>query len=183
MNYARVLGDVVYLIDPPDLLEPTDSTAEGRWWDLRRPDAMTIATWEADIIGPHGWTMIVTTPQPPDTATTTFVLSVDLVGGVPTEVWTERPWIPQELEAQEAAVNTAQMTAEQDESVDKLVLVVENLNLITDMTNADINANPAAIIKDVARELKTVARVANREARITSGRTESTDTGTEVPEL
>jgi ClpP class serine protease len=78
--------------------------------------------------------------------------------------------------------NTTQMVVESGESVDKLVLVVENLNAITDMTNADINANPAAIIKDVARELKTVARQANREARLTSGRTDSTHTGTEVPE-
>ena len=98
------------------------------------------------------------------------------------EVWTPRPWTADELAAREASANTTQMVAEQDESVDKLVAVVEALNVITAMTNADINANPAAIIKDLARECKTIARVANREARITSGRTESTDTGEEVPE-
>jgi hypothetical protein len=56
------------------------------------------------------------------------------------------------------------------------------VNLITDMTNSAINANPAAIIKDLARECKTIARQANREARLTSGRTEDTYTGAEVPE-
>ena len=71
------------------------------------------------------------------------------------------------------------MVAESDEAVDKLVLVVENLNALTDMTNADINANPAAVIKDLARECKTIARQANREARMTSGRTEDTYTGPE----
>ena len=71
---------------------------------------------------------------------------------------------------------------ESDEAVDKLVLVVEALNALTDLTNAEINANPAAIIKDLARECKTIARQANREARLTSGRTEDTFTGTEVPE-
>jgi hypothetical protein len=76
-----------------------------------------------------------------------------------------------------AQTNTTQMVAESDEAVDKLVLVVENLNALTDLTNADINANPAAVIKDLARECKTIARQANREARLTSGRTESTDTG------
>ena len=81
-----------------------------------------------------------------------------------------------------ASVNTAQMVAESDEAVDKLVLVVEALNLLTDMTNAEINANPAAVIKDLARECKTIARQANREARLTSGRTESTDTGEVVDE-
>ena len=45
------------------------------------------------------------------------------------------------------------------------------------MTNAAINANPAAVIKTLTRECKTIARQANREARMTSGRTEDTDTG------
>ena len=75
------------------------------------------------------------------------------------------------------------MVAESDEAVDKLVLVVENLNALTDLTNADINANPAAVIKDLARECKTIARQANREARLTSGRTEDTYTGPPDTEL
>jgi hypothetical protein len=81
------------------------------------------------------------------------------------------------LAGQEAQVNTTQLVAESDESVDKLVAVVEALNAMTDLTNATINANPASFIKDLARECKTIARQANREARLTSGRTEDTDTG------
>jgi hypothetical protein len=194
MSYARVLDvvdettgnpepqpTIVSTAPPPDLLDPTDPTAEDRWWDLRHHD-YDLATWETEIIGPHGWQTVVTTTRPPDTASDTFDYSIELVDGVPTEVWTQRPWTQPELDATEAQVNTTQMVAESDEAVDKLVLVVENLNLITDMTNSAINANPAAIIKDVARELKTVARQANREARMTSGRTEDTNTGTEVPE-
>ena len=87
-----------------------------------------------------------------------------------------------ELDGQEAQANTTQMVAESDEAVDKLVLVVEALNAITALTNAEINQNAAAVIKDLAHECKTIARQANREARLTSGRTESTHTGTEVPE-
>jgi len=182
VSYARVLDDTVVSTDPPpDLLDPDDVTADGRWWDLRQHD-QDLATWEAEVIGPHGWAPIVETPRPPDTDTTTHDYSVELVDGVVTEVWTARPWTPDELAAREGQANTTQMVAEQDESVDKLVLVVENLNALTALTNAEINANPAAIIKDLARECKTIARVANREARMTSGRTESTDTGTEVPE-
>jgi hypothetical protein len=182
MSYARVLDDAIAsTTPPPDLLEPDDPTAEGRWWDLRQ-HGYDLATWESEIVGPHGWLPIVTTPRPLDTATDTFDYSVELVDGVPTETWTQRPMTQAELDAREAATNTTQMVSESDEAVDKLVLVVENLNLITDMTNAEINQNPAAIIKDVARELKTVARQANREARMTSGRTEDTYTGAEVPE-
>lgn len=116
-----------------------------------------------------------------DTEAQTFTTTID---GAVAE---SRPLTPEEVatyqvmdEHATAQTNTTQMVAESDEAVDKLVMVVENLNIITDMTNAEINANPAAIIKDVARELKTVARQANREARLTSNRTESTHTGTDT---
>ena len=193
MSYARVLeieettdpitdetipahDAIVSTGNPPDLLEPTDVTAEGQWWDLRHHD-YDLAQWETEIIGPHGWMPITHTDRPPDTPADTHDYSLTLIDGVPTEVWTQRPWTPEELAGQEAAVNTTQMVAESDESVDKLVLVIEALNAITDMTNAEINANPAAVIKNLTRECKTIARQANREARMTSGRTESTDTG------
>jgi hypothetical protein len=178
-DYARVLDDAIVSTGrPPDLLPPGDITAEERWWDLRQHG--DIASWETDIIAPHGWLPVVVADRPPDTATDTSDYSLEVIDGVPTQVWTVRPWTPEELGQQEAVANTQQMVQEQNESVDKLVAVVEALNLLTAMTNADINANPAAIIKDLARECKTIARVANREARMTSGRTESTDTGTEV---
>jgi hypothetical protein len=179
-SYARVLDDAITSTEPPpDILRADDPTAEGREWDLRRHD-YDLATWEAEIIGPHGWEPITTTPRPPDTETTTHDYTLQLVDGVPTEVWTERPKTQPEVDAAEAAVNTTQMVAESDEAVDKLVLVVEALNAITALTNAEINANPAAIIKDLARECKTIARQANREARLTSGRTEDTNTGTDT---
>ena len=182
MSYARVLDEAIVSTEPPpDLLEPTDVTAEGQWWDLRHHHH-TLLAWEGEVIGPHGWLPIVTAERPPDTAADTFDYSVELVDGVPTEVWTQRPWRPEELASQESQANVTQMTAESAEAVDKLVLVVEALNAITDLTNAEINANPAAIIKDLARECKTIARQANREARMTSGRTEDTFTGTEEPE-
>ena len=192
MSYARVLhfdestdleGEVIPAHDaivstgnPPDLLEPTDATADGQWWDLRHHE-WTLAHWENEVIGPHGWLPIVHVDRPPDTASDTFDYSLALIDGVPTEVWTQRPWTPEELASQESAANTTQMVAESDESVDKLVAVVEALNAITDLTNAEINANPAAIIKELTRECKTIARQVNREARMTSGRTEDTDTG------
>ncbi len=194
MSYARVLhieeetdpdgtpipahDAIVSTTPPPDLLPPDDVTAEDRWWDLRQHD-QDLGTWEVLTIGPHGWQPIVHTDRPPDTDAVTYDYTLELVDGAPTEVWTERPWTPEELGGQEAQVNTQQMVSESDEAVDKLVLVVENLNALTDMTNADINANPAAVIKDLARECKTIARQANREARLTSGRTEDTNTGTD----
>lgn len=118
-----------------------------------------------------------------DLDTVTVTVTVD---GDVTET---RPMTPEEVEqygyvqaAEVDAVNTAQMVAESDEAVDKLTQVVNDANAITDLTNAEINANVAPILKDVTRLLKTVARQANREARLTSGRTESTDTGEVIDE-
>ena len=142
-----------------------------RDWDLRPMEDPELAEL--------GWLPVAEAPRPPDTATDTTTYSVDLVDGTPTEVWTVRPWTAEELAANESAANTTEMTAESAEAVDKLVLVVENLNAITALTNSAINANPAAILKDVAREVKTVARQVNREARLTSGTTDSTYTGPE----
>jgi hypothetical protein len=104
MTYARIIDDTVTPSYPPDILDPDDVTAEGRWWDLRHHEWDDTATWEADIIGPHGWEPIVTTERPPDTATTTFDYSVELVDDAPTEVWTERPWTQEELDAQAQAL-------------------------------------------------------------------------------
>lgn len=176
-QYARVLDNAIATLDPPpDLLEPDDPTAEDRWWDLRRHEYVP-SVWEAEIIAPHGWLPIVTTDRPPDTATETHDYAVELVDGVPTEVWTPRSKTADELASEEAMVNTQQMVAESDPAVDKLIAVINALNAITDMTNASINQNPAAVIKNLTRECKTIARQVNREARMTSGRTEDTDTG------
>ena len=176
MTYARIQEGIVTTIgDPPDLLEPNDATANGQWWDLRHHDH-SLEEWETEIIGPHGWLPVVTAERPPDTEAVTYDYSVVLIDGVPTEVWTERPWSVEELTAQEAQANTVEMVTESDLSVDKLIAVVSALNAITDMTNA-ASTRTRSVIKNLARECKTIARQVNREARMTSGRTEDTDTG------
>ena len=64
-----------------------------------------------------------------------------------------------------------------DASISTLLATVQALNAITALTNAEINANPAAVIKDVAREVKTVARQTLRMARLQVGAFGSGDTG------
>jgi hypothetical protein len=71
----------------------------------------------------------------------------------------------------------AQLRADVEAAIDTLLVTVDNLNLITAMTNATINANPAAVIKDVAREVKTTARQALRLARLAVAAFDTTDTG------
>jgi hypothetical protein len=58
-----------------------------------------------------------------------------------------------------------------------LLATVTNLNAITALTNAEINQNPAPVIKDVAREVKTCARQTVRLARLVAGVFDSAETG------
>jgi hypothetical protein len=163
--YALVQNDAIVEHGPlPDVWN--DGTRD---WDLRPMTDPELA----DL----GWLPVMELPRPEDTTTTTYDYSVQLVDGKPTTVWTERSKTQGELDSDESEANTDEMTTESDLSVDKLVAVISALNAITDMTNANINANPAAVIKTLTRECKTIARQVNREARLTSGRTESTDTG------
>jgi hypothetical protein len=103
MSYARVLDDIIAATGfPPDLLPPEDVTAGDRWWDLRQHD-QELADWEA-LIADHGWLPIVAAERPPDTETDTSDYSLELIDGVPTEVWTVRPWTQEELDAKNAAI-------------------------------------------------------------------------------
>ena len=70
-----------------------------RDWDLR---PMTDAELAA-----IGWHLVVTTPKPADTDTTTHDYSVELVAGKPTEVWTARPKTQLEIDEATAAANQA----------------------------------------------------------------------------
>lgn len=64
-------------------------------FELSRPaDGWTDALLEACGLVP-----ISVEPRPADTDTTTHDLTVELVDGVPTQVWTERNWTQAELDA------------------------------------------------------------------------------------
>jgi hypothetical protein len=54
-------------------------------------------------------------------------------------------------------------------AIDVLRETIDELDAITAMTNAQINQNPAAVIKDLTREVKTVTRQTLRLARLVVG--------------
>jgi hypothetical protein len=166
VTYALVQQDTITQVGFPSNGVYNDGTRD---WDLR-----TMSDPELAAIG---WLPVTTTSRPPDTATTTFDYSIELVGGVPTEVWTERPMTQAEIDAATNAANAATLQAEIAQNIDVLLATVDNLNAITAKTNAEINANPAAVIKDVAREAKTIARQTVRIARVITGETDTTDSG------
>lgn len=71
-----------------------------RQWDLRDPANVAAA----------GWVPVTLTPRPADTATTTTDETVQLVGGVPTQVWTTRALTAEEIEAASAAAVSLALT-------------------------------------------------------------------------
>lgn len=98
--YAHVTGSTVDSVGQP----PALVYEAGRWWDLR---PMTPA-----VLAPRGWFVVTPTARPADTDTTTTDYSVTLVGGVPTETWTTRPWTTDELAARARQAVAATLTAQ-----------------------------------------------------------------------
>lgn len=102
MTYAHITAGAIDQIGQPPRLY-NDGT---RWWDLRSRDPQLLASL--------GWLPVVEVPRPADTATATSdPAPVALVAGVPTQLWTVRPWTAEELAAQaEAAAWEAQQAAD-----------------------------------------------------------------------
>jgi hypothetical protein len=112
---------------------------------------------------------VVDVERPADTATHTTERSVELVAGVPTVVWTPRPWTADELAARTRTANTAALT-------DLQVLEAKIAEIKTFLTDPDVVAaenqpNATALTaqqqnrfnKAVARQLR---RNANMDVRL-----------------
>jgi hypothetical protein len=162
MSYALVQND---LIVNPGPMPPVWNDGQ-RDWDMR-----ALSDEELAVLG---WFPIVYLDRPPNTPTTTWDSSLMVVDGVPTYVWTERPWTDAELARDEASQNSSQIRAESAEAVDALIAVVERLNTLT-----AAQTNPP-IVREIAALLRTVTRQVIRNARIDTGRTDDAFTGATV---
>jgi hypothetical protein len=74
---------------------------------------------------------VVNTEQPANTATHTTERSVDLVAGVPTVVWTSRPWTADELATRTRDANDLTMRAEVDQALDGLRQIANSSGTLT----------------------------------------------------
>jgi hypothetical protein len=124
-----------------------------------------------------GWYEVIETARPVVSPLEVAEATVELVDGLPTQVWVVRPKTQSELDAANRAANRAELLAIAGSNIDALMAVVAELNVLTSLTNAEINANPAAHIKDVARSVKTCARQTVRIARVLTDMTDSIDVG------
>jgi hypothetical protein len=108
---------------------------------------------------------VVDTERPADTETHAVERSVELVAGVPTVVWTPRPWTADELTNRARAVN-----AETLSDLDVLAQKIAEIKLF--LTDADIdvalniaNATPLTT-QQLNRALKSIIRQLRRSANL-----------------
>ena len=73
-----------------------------RQWDLRDPATTTAA----------GWVEVTETTRPVDTPTTTTDETVEIVDGIPTQVWVPRALTPEEITAASATAIAATLTTD-----------------------------------------------------------------------
>lgn len=161
-------------------------------WVMALPDADP-ALWHA-----CGWWAVVDAARPADTPTTTWDRTLELVDGVPTVVWVERPKTAGEIAAETAAANSATLTGQVGDNVATLLTTVAtystvigngsdpagttSLQALGNISNANLMTaqNMKALIGfvlDLARQGKTVARQDIRIARLVAGELDSVDSG------
>jgi hypothetical protein len=165
--YAHVVNDRVDAFgEPPDPPATHELTGLPRL-DLRR--------FPPERLAEHGWYEVQSTPRPTETANTTYDWSVEVVKGVPVEVWVERVRTAEEVAAWQAGENEKALKAGPQAQVAALLGAVASLQAVRDRTNATINASPAAAIKDVIAAVLPVARAEVRLARLVLRALDSSD--------
>lgn len=188
MTYAHIVaGDIVQTGSLPRTWY--DGT---RWHDWRY--LSTSATDPAD----YGWYPVTDTPRPTDTELQTHERSVQLVAGVPTVVWTPRPWTPEELATRAAQQVQEQLATDTTADLGKLEQAIKDLaTLLGDNTTAGsirswkapITNNStltgaqgkqlADLLISEAQATRRIARQTLRLARSMVGDYSSADVGTE----
>lgn len=164
MTYALVRnGTIEYVGALPSVWN--DGTRE---WDMLDPQT------DLDALG---WFPVVITPAPTDTPTSTWRSTIVLVGGVPTQTWYEYIWTAQELAEKQARTNELALRANPQAQIDAMLAAIAAIQAMASMTNAEINANPAAAMKAMGREFLTIARRVVRIARLQLDALESTNVG------
>lgn len=144
MVFARVEGgEVVSTGTPPRLVrDPAtgDIVADFTLSDSRTPEAYASV----------GWFEIQEVDEPRESEAGTWEDSIKVVNGIPTQVWTLRPWSAEELTAK--AAEKAEKTIE-----DALDTALTDLQTIIDTPNASLSAAPA--IKTIARAVRRLIRL------------------------
>lgn len=159
MTYALVVGDTIQSLGPlPRSARRLDT---GQW-------VMGLRDAAPEYQQACGYFEVVRVDRPADTATTTHDRSVTLVGGVPTETWTERAKTQAEIDAETSAANEAAIRQAVKDALGTLNLIITDMSDYLALANPN-NAAIAAQVKDNAQAIREVARNQRRLIRLVAG--------------
>ena len=148
MSYARIIDD--HIIDVQENLPESEAllTDPGLWvTGLRhQPVALQRAT---------GWYQIVSGERTDDDDMYTANRSIELVDGVPTEVWYRRMWTQREL-------NERQLVKEVAPNIDTMLEAVAGLEDVTSVQEL------AAVVSVLANQVIRLARIQAGEFKTTN---------------
>lgn len=122
--------------------------SDTREWVMGLPDAPEAMRQAC------GWFAVKPTPQPADTATTTYERSVELVDKVPTVTWTPRAKTPAELAAATTTTNTATLEAKA-----RAAIIANGTYLAL---AAPTNAQTLAQVRALTRQMTALVRLSLR---------------------
>lgn len=161
MTYAHITDSVIQAVGR---LPQSARRLDTQEWVLGLADA-TVTLREA-----CGWFPVTDTTRPEDTATTTHDRTVELVAGVPTVVWTERPKTQAELDAEQETANRTTIDQAITDALTRLQELVD-APAIPAVPNGTMTN---AVLSDVVRALRDHAqdtRAGAQEVALTLRRT------------
>lgn len=126
---------------------PSQMLIDDVWHEL---DGMS--NEELASIGIHS---VVETPKPSDELPVVYLhYTVELVEGVPTQVWVPTELSPEEAD-QKAQEDTAQVT---ENNIDSKIVTVDlpAMQAVLDQTNAQLREDPAQELKAMARAIRRI---------------------------
>jgi hypothetical protein len=142
--YAQVTGSTITTVSSQ--LPKAARRLDTQQW------VMFIESTPAALLAECGWFAVVPTQRPADTATHTHSRSVELVGGVPTVVWTSVPKPPSQVQAE-----TRDATRDSIETKARSALTANQTFLdLASPTNAQIVAQVRSLTRQANGLIKTL---------------------------
>lgn len=160
-----------------------------RWWNLRDPGEFQL------YLETHNWVEVVETPKPPDTATHTYhTYTVELVNGVPTQVWQSRPWTAEELDSLQEATNEQKLLDDAKADLLKVTEVINDTKLllgdntvpgsirswrgtVTNQYNATVLRNLGDLLIQLTQDVRKISRQVQRLGKLQVRDLDSADVG------
>ncbi len=117
-----------------------------------------------------GWFQVAEATRPADTAIQTYQATLQIVNGVPTQVWVERLKTVEEKKIDQETTIIELLRQNPSTHIDELRAAVTALETLRQMTNVamntEFNANPAAFLKKMLVPMIVIGRKEIRLAQL-----------------